>query len=166
MSDHAGSLSPQFWGGPDTTVLSEAHIFLVVKRDIDTPGDAADTGLWRMSTANASNHYPFTDGVIYDGTFSTTRKTVGNPTASLAAWRVVEVSSKANEWIFRLDGTELHNTATNTFEGRSSTGLASNGTDTLPGQIAGVYIFSSVLDLTDRTTIIDYINDRFALSSG
>ncbi len=77
--------------------------------------DSADRTPWEFQNAGLDSHYAFGDGNIYDGAFSTLRKTVGNPSPALTAWRIYEVRSAANDWEARLDGTSLFSTGTNTF---------------------------------------------------
>ena len=156
----------EHWVGPSMTALTAAHAFIVVKCDSEAIG-TADNGLWRFGTAADSDHYPWSDNNIYDGTLSSTRKTVGSH-AALTSWRVTEVVSISGEWTFKIDGTQLFTTGTNTVSGRSNPGLlttsVAGGGDFFKGYFAGLYIFSAKLT-TDRTTLITYINDRFALSS-
>jgi len=155
-------------GGADTTGLTGAHAFIVAKPD--TEGVTADTnGLWQLGPFAGGvedTYYPWTDGVIYDKTLTSARKTVGNPSMALDAWRVVEVVSVSGEFTFKLDGTQIFTTATNTFAGAANGRIMRNNSNSaLKGYVAGLYIFSAKLGSTDRTTLINYINSRFGLSS-
>jgi len=158
---HAGVA--QFWDGPSLASLTAAHIFIVVKCDTEGVG-TVDNGLWDLGTDSGNtDYYPWSDNNIYDGSLSNARKTVGTH-AALTSWRVVEVISTSSEWTYKLDGTQLFTTGTNTVAGRSNPLLMHNhGNDALKGYLAGFYIFSAKLT-TDRATMVAYINDRFALS--
>jgi len=153
----------QYWDGPDLSVLTAGHVFVIVKCDsegVDTVGN----GLWNLGTQSNDVFYPWTDSVIYDSTLSNSRKTVGDPTPALTSWRVVEVVSTSSEWTFKLDGSTIFTTGTNTVAGKTTPRLMRNNSgDALKGYLAGLYIFSAKLT-TDRATMVAYINDRFALS--
>lgn len=152
---------------PDFTGITAAHMFFVVKLDADPPVNSNESG-WSTITGDAVNslHFPFTDGTIYDGTFSTARKTTGNPAASLADWRVYEIISTSGEWTNKVDGTQVFTTATNTVSAPASSMFGQNlANHNLHGHLAGMYLFDAKLSSGDRTTLIDYINDRFGLSS-
>jgi hypothetical protein len=150
------------WLGPNMSALTAAHLFAVVK--VDT--DPADNAMWRMGGTGNDSRYPFSDGVVYEQAFSSVRHTVANPAVSLAAWRVYEVSSITNEWICRIDGTQLGTTKNpNTVSGASSPRVGCTNTGSMKGQIAGIYVYDTKLSSTNRDLQIAYVNDRFALSS-
>jgi len=166
--NHAPTTVSHYWNGPSLASLTAAHVFCVVKFDLDGLSDTVDNGLWGLGTnaaPSSTNHFPWTDGKIYDGTMSSVRKTVGFPAPqSITSWRVVEVISTSSEWTMLLDGTQKFTTATNTVAGNTAPRfMRSNGNDSLKGYVAGLYIFSAKLT-TDRATVVAYINDRFALS--
>lgn len=145
----------------DPSALTAAHLFMVVK--MVTEGTA--TGPWKWGTSASADHYAFTDGNIYDGSLSNTRRTVGNPTPLLTDWRVVEIISTGTEWTFNLDGTQLFTTGTNTVGITSSCKLGTNGSNTKDYDFAGGYLCSAKLSGADRTSLIAYINSRFGRSS-
>lgn len=68
---------------------------------------------WQMSGVAHANHFPYVDGVIYDGFGSTTRKILGNPALSLAAWRLYSVYSAPNDWQAFLNSNSLYSTTDN-----------------------------------------------------
>jgi hypothetical protein len=90
--------------------------------------------------------------------------------ASLAAWRVFEVVSVIDAlggWTAWLDGTLIHNNPSNIVSFTSNCiigALDTSGTLPWNGDIAGIYIFSAQITGTDRTDMVDYLNDRFGLS--
>lgn len=150
---------------------SAGEVFLVVKLAAD-PTSSNKDGLWKMDGdgTNAVN-FPYNgDGKLYEGWGSTTRKSTGvDPTPSLAAWRLYNVSSKASEFKIRLDGTEIYSTATNTF---SSFGATRNlgrsvglfGNTYLYGDIAAIVIVDAVLSGTDRDTVENYLATIYGLT--
>lgn len=151
------------------TSQTEAELFVVVKLNNDPP-TTNKWGQWRFAGTGDNNAFPFTDGVIYDGFCSTLRKTVGNPTPSLAAWRLYNTSSAASSWIARLDGTQIFSTTSNVFSS-AATGtmgtfrlLGATASVNMDGFIAEVILFDHVLSAEDRTTVESYIADKYALT--
>jgi hypothetical protein len=140
-------------------------VFLIVKADNDPGVSSAQSGLWNTSTDSNNTHYPFTDGIIYDSTGSSARKTVGNPAAALTSWRVVEVVTKSGSWTYWLDGTQLFTTGTNTVSFGNNAKLGQSVTTPfLVGYVAGMYLYSAELSAPDRAVLVSYINTRFGLS--
>lgn len=151
------------WNGPNMGALTAAHWFAVVIVDADN----SDGALWELGALDSGDsRYPFTDGNIYEHAFSSVRYTVGNPAPSLTTWRVVEVSSIVNEWIYKIDGTQIGSTQNpNTVGGKTNPRLGCTASGTFPGQIAGMYLCSAKLSSPDRSDLITYINNRFGLSA-
>ncbi len=148
----------------DPSALTGAHAFFVIKSDDDPP--ASSKIPWLFGTSGNKDLYPFTDSSIYCGAFSTSRRTVGNPAAALTSWRVFEVISVSGEYTVKLDGTQLFTSGTNTVAILNNCHFGSNnGANGWDGQMAGLYICSAKLSVGDRTAMIDYINNRFGLSS-
>lgn len=164
VSRHVLGATPKAWTGPSMKTLKAAHLFIIVKINNDPPASATKTGLVTLGSSGSNSHYPFTDGSIYDDSFSTTRQTVGNPTPALTSWRLYEIISTTTEWTALLDGTQLFTTATNTpsFLGNNLTTLGTNlgSLQALEGDIAGVYMFVAKLG-SERTEVVNYINARF-----
>lgn len=151
---------------PDMSALTASHFFLVIKIDADPPVSGAG-GLHRNSSGSTDAHYPFNDSNIYECWGTSSRLTVGNPAAALTSWRVYEVISISGEFTVLLDGTQLNTRATNTVGWNSTTRpfgqtAAGNWTN---GYWAGAYQFSAKITGADRTSLINYINSRFGLSS-
>lgn len=141
--------------------------FIVVKVDTDPPGNGAYTGLWAMgSTGTFSSHYPWTDGIIYEAFGAANRKTTVNPTPSLADWRVYNVSSAASDWKSRLDGTQIHSTASNTvvFTTVPYIGRSADVAYCLDGDIAAVLLYDTVLSSGNRDSLETYLGDRFGIT--
>jgi hypothetical protein len=102
--------------------LSAIEAFYVFKVDLDPAfGVDAVAGalLGNWGTDTAGEHEPFSDGNVYLGFCSTVRKTVGDPTPSLASPRIISMRSAASDWTYAIDGTTFYTTATNTFATRS-----------------------------------------------
>lgn len=102
---------------PDLSALTSGEIFAVLKKAADpsTGGAGGSGGIHQIGlVAAGSTHVPFTDGVIYDASGSTVRKTAGNPTPSLASPFLYDVWSATTDWSLRLNRASFFTTAVNT----------------------------------------------------
>ncbi|HET6518855.1 MAG TPA: hypothetical protein VFG47_03430 [Geminicoccaceae bacterium] len=141
--------------------LTQAEVFVAVKLASDPPPSNATAGLWILSSASAG-WFPFpSEGNVYEGALSTTRRNIGNPAPSLAAMRVYGIVSTPAEWTVRLDGAEFFTTGTNTFQayttprvGISNTGVA------LAGDLVE-FILCAPLDATTRQQVVNYLTGRW-----
>ncbi len=148
---------------PDfATGFTAGHLFIVVKIDNDPPASGGVAGCpLRVSTSGGdASFYPFTDGVVYENWGSTTRKTVANPTPSLAAWHVYEIVSKASSWKAFINGTQIGSTDTgNTVGFVSVLRIALNAnSNRLDGRIAEIIWYSAEKTGADLTAIKTYLN--------
>jgi len=154
------------YNGPDMSAITAGHVFIIPVVDAETAN-----GLWQIGTGGTPV-YPFF-GDIYENAMSTARvgNPTGNPTAALTSYVVYEITSITNEWITKVNGTQLGSTITTNTVGLPAAPLlganqiGGSSDSTLNGYIAGMYLFSAKLGSTDRTSMINYINGRFALSS-
>lgn len=156
--------SSNFMNLPDfLTGFSAGEIFLVIKLNNDPP-TVGSGGLWEFGSAAQASHYPFTDGVIYDAFGTDTRKTTVNPTPTLAAWRLYNVSSASGAWTSRLDTTQLFTTATNTVAWTTAPKFGTSSTFFTDGDIAEILIYSSILSSADRSSLSSFLSSKYALS--
>lgn len=149
--------------------LSEGEMFVVIKLVNDPPNVSSKAGAWNFGSSSNRSHYPFTDGVVYESFGSTARKNTGDPTPSLASWRLYNPASSSTEWTSRIDGSVHFTTATNTVGFPSSAiEFGSNyvgGTrEFVDGDIAELIIYDNVLSSAYRTTVEDYIADKYGLT--
>lgn len=153
----------QFLSNASALSGSAAHVFAVFQINTDPPAVAANCGLWRLGTAASVSAVPFTDGIIYDEAYSTTRQTTVNPTPSLTSVHCYEVISTGSEWTSLLDGVQLFTTATNTFSA-NATWLIGNSAagNFLDGKLAELLVCNAK-QTTNRPQIVSYLNARYAL---
>lgn len=141
--------------------LSEAEVFATLKMVADPAASSASAGLWTLNNGSAFHtHHPWTDGVIYDNTFSTTRKTVGNVTPALTNWHVYSIRSASGDWEAYIDNTSVFSTGTNTVElpaGTSTLGMSANFSHFFDGWIAELVIYPFTLDSTQRGDVYDFL---------
>jgi hypothetical protein len=117
-----------------------------------------------------ATHVPFTDGVIYDGTGSTSRYTCGAPVGGvdLSQPVVYEVRSASGAWSNWFNGTQQFASATNTvgFPSAPEIGgdspIAPSGTY-FDGQIAELALYSRVLRADERAALVGYLEARYRL---
>jgi hypothetical protein len=106
-------------------------MIFVVFTVVNDPGLGIDysTPPWGNSgTDTQVDHWPWTDGNIYDGTLSTTRKTAGDPVPSLKDGTLSTIYSASSDWRLWINGSLLFSTTSNTFTvGTSYIGYQTKG---------------------------------------
>jgi len=144
--------------------LTSAEVFIAGIRDADPPTDPT-SGFWFYgSQSGVDNHVPYMDGNIYDAWGSTARKTVGNPTPSLASKFLYNISSASGAWTARLNGTQIFTTATNTVGFRTAPLLGkSEGAYYYKGKFGSKLLLNTVATTTQRTLINAYFNTKYAI---
>ncbi|MDR0353471.1 MAG: fibronectin type III domain-containing protein, partial [Opitutaceae bacterium] len=139
--------------------------FVVLKAASATP--SAGRSLWLMGSYgnNFSNYYPYTNGTLADYFGAGTQRSLGAPVADITQWHVYNVSSKAGEWVARLNGAAQHRAATNTVYWPAAPLLGGNGSNAFfDGGIAEVLVFDKVLSAAERATMQDYLVGRHRLA--
>jgi hypothetical protein len=160
----------RFDGGNDNFGFASAFMsgssagtaFYVYKAAFDpaTTGSGAPLSGWGSS--GSASHFPFTDGNVYEGFGTTSRKSCGNPTPSLTSPRIISNVSAANDWRLYIDGSLFFSTATNTvgWGATPSIGTASNSVN---GDIAEVYILPYAATTTQRQDVESWLNTKYAI---
>jgi len=124
-----------------------------------------------QSGGSEFNHYPYTDSNIYDDFGSSSRKTVGNPTPSLANWHIASFHSQSASWKYYLNGTSFFSTGTNTVGWISTPKLgrqhrADLNTDAwYNGNLAELCLFSEFLSDANRQKVEGYLAYKYGLQS-
>ena len=152
--------------------LTAATYFIVLKIAVDPPTVESKTGHPIMFIYNdirngGASHYTYLDGNIYDTSMTTSRKTVGNPSPNLTNFHLYNVSATSNSWTARLNKTQLFTTATNTFSQEERTIGRSVGSNAVfyyfNGDISELIVYNSVLSANDRTSIENYLYQKWGL---
>ena len=152
----------------DTDAWSGATIFAVGRFALDPPVDSAKTGLWDFNTSDLTTVFPFTDSNCYDGTFTSARKSTGNPTPSLASAYVMSITSGASNYCVRFNGTPHFFSATNTFEGRNTgtncvlgKSSTANFTAFMNGVFAEIILYEGALGDGARDAVEAYLRGKY-----
>lgn len=96
------------------------------------------SSLWSWGSWADQSYFTFSNGSVYDYFGSTVRKGPFAPGVTIQnQWRRYGVHSAAGDWAARIDGTQIHSTATNTVSFPASGGQQPIiGDSTYPNQIA------------------------------
>ena len=87
--------------------------FMVIKCNAD-PSVASQTP-WDFGSSGFQTYYTvITSGDVFEHFGNDTWRSVGNPTPSLASWRLYNVWSAANDYNVNLDGSSIFSSGTNT----------------------------------------------------
>lgn len=153
------------------TGWTAAEVFYVAKRNADPPATQIGAGPLLVAGTQAdvpAEVEPFTDSNIYIATFSTVRKSVGNPTPSLASSRIINIQSASGAWTYVIDTTQHFTTATNTV-GLPSTprvGYATFGGNDyyFDGVWGELLVVPAILSTPDREKVEGYLAHRWGLA--
>jgi hypothetical protein len=144
---------------------TSGELMMVLKMAADPAASSGSSGLVYFSSAGFSTHYPFTDGNVYDGFGTDTRKSTGNPSVSLAGWHVYDAWSASGDWTLQINGSTHFSTGTNTvhFGTNPILGRSLGFTEHMDGWIAGLFYFNAKLSSGDRADMLTYINGKWGV---
>jgi hypothetical protein len=147
-----------------------ATAFYVCKRVTDPAVSVGTTGPvlgdWGTAAGSFGNHFPWTDGVIYDHFGTAARKTCGNPTVSLTSWRLISQLTAASDWRFYIDGSLFFSTDANNVAWRAGPkiGVSYNYSYYYYGDIAEILIFPTALSPADRLAVERYLGAKWGIT--
>jgi hypothetical protein len=103
--------------GFNSAFATETTTMIVARRTNATPSAGSDWGFAAMGKNNGSAAFPYADGKLYCGWWSTTNvMTNVTPTGvNFADTFVLVIRSKDGQWNCRINAVEQFNTGTNTF---------------------------------------------------
>jgi hypothetical protein len=145
-----------------TFSASSVTMFMTVKAKNDPP-ISQNSGFVKFGTDSLNNHYPFTDSNIYDDSFSSTRKSVGNPITALNQLNLYNVASTNTQWTAWLNTNQIFTTGINTVQINTNPKIGSKGV------LFGMNNFISELIIypsdqsSNRTGIEININDFYSI---
>lgn len=157
------------------TGFPEGEIFIILKNvaDPQLAGSESKTGIHRFgSHASDNDHYPYTDGVIYDGFGSNTRTGVYNPTTSLTSFHRYNVSARQagpptlgpDYWTIRINAESASNIFSNTVAWTTAPTLGKGiGSFYYDGIMREVLIFSRWLSHGERAYVDSYLKREHSM---
>lgn len=162
---------PEFFEGTETA----GEVFILVSSANDPGVSPRSIALMYLGSTHADvDLYPFTDGNIYDGCFSTVRKNTGSPFSSLKSFMVYNIRSTNGSYIGNFNGFNYYSTATNTFT-RAATnssmgtqrriGRAGTASFWFTGYVCEVFVFNRILNAAERQSVWDYLYVKWGLLS-
>jgi hypothetical protein len=149
--------------------LSAAEAFIVLKVAADPAATDNTSGFWSLTSSTEDSHIPYSDGNVYDSFGTDGRKSTGNPTLSMASWRLYNVQSAASAWTNRIDGAVHFGTGVNAVGFSQTTHLTlgvswSSGTYMMDGWIAEFIFYDHVLSAAVRDQVEAYIATKYGLT--
>ena len=144
--------------------LTQGEVFVVLK----STGTQVDTNtLWMMGDDYiwGPQQYPQSDGTIYENFGTRNGKGTGPPIQALNQVNLYGVSSKAGEFVTRLNGQEQYRTASNTvfFPTAPLLGGGVYGRHRFGGDVAEVIIFDRSLSQSERDSVQYYLADKYLI---
>lgn len=150
-------------------------IYMVLKNNNDPSVSETLSGMARFGNSTGGStvwHHPWTDGAIYCEFGTTSRKSYGNPTPSLASWRIQSVHSASADHGMYIDGVLFASTGTNTVGWDSSPkfGRSTRDPDTTPsyryfyGWAAEVILVKAKLSQANREKMEGYLAHKWGLT--
>jgi hypothetical protein len=140
-------------------VTEGATMYAVVRNDNEN-----NSILHSFGGKDATYHFPFSDGNIYDGFGSSSRKSVGNPAPTMVEWRLYTWKSRDGEWKLFMDGAQIFTTATNTLDFdplAKDLGQADNG---WRGHFAELLVTDAYDDEAQQEEMQTYLADKWGLT--
>lgn len=147
------------WRAPNWNAsgFTEGTGIAVLKKTADP--SAAGGVWWTLANHGAFNHFPYTDGNIYDGFASTTRRS-WNPTPPLTSWHIYSARSRAGLWKANLDGVEQISDTSNAVDFGASTSILQEKNEL---HLAAMLVFAKYLDAGELNALGRYLGERFRI---
>lgn len=139
-------------------------VFAVHQKNSDPPASGEDAMfINRTGTDGNADVFPYQDGRLISGFFSTVRKTVSVARPSLAAPNTVYIESAPNSYVIRINGASYFSTTTNTVASRADSRLGHSGGAAFHGFINEIILFKRILSDYDRQLVEYYLSDKYAI---
>jgi hypothetical protein len=158
-----------FAAAPLLTVTA-ASAFFVAQLDNDPPLNRKQAGapLGDWGSSAEENHFPFTNGVIFEDFMSSTRYSAGNPSLSMATSPfLASMNSAPGSWQLFIDGSSQFSATTNTVGAGTSPKIGRStdllNQDYMDGRIAEIVVFDQALPTFDRQKVEGYLAHKWGL---
>jgi hypothetical protein len=155
--DFSGANAMSFAAAPLASTTSALAVF-VFQLDADPPSTAIGPVLGDWGTGSQANHFPYSDGVIYENFMTNFRKTCGNPTPSMATNACVASMTSANGlWELYINGSLLYTTSSNTYAIGGSPRIGASSVFYVDGRIAEIAVVANSTSTTTRQLLEGYL---------
>ena len=148
--------------GFSTFSATSVEGFLVVKTKADPP-EYLNSGFIDIGSSESDNHFPYVNGIIYDGFGSTSRKTVGDPTTPLNQVNLYNVLSASGEWTARLNTTQIFTTSSNSVGISATPKISSRNSTYGMNNFISEFIIYPSNQSANRTGISTNINTYYGI---
>jgi hypothetical protein len=144
---------PNFLSG-----TTQGEMFVVLKAASDPP--ASNQSAMRLGPYG--DEYPAADGTISEDFGTISARNLGHPLQPLNQYNVYNVQADSN-WTARLNGTTLLASTNNQFAASGSP-LLGSAAYPFAGDIAEIMVFNRTLTPGERTSVQNYLNQRYAVA--
>ena len=148
---------------------SEAAMYTILAVKSDPPAATGETGLYRIQNNGNDNHFPYVDGNVYDGFFSTSRKSTGNPSQDLRSLHLINMISKSGFYSLSIDAASHYQTTTNVIgvvSGEYKYGQSDNGIAAyLNGYQSDLIFVSGALSSSDNSKMEGFLAHTNSIAS-
>lgn len=141
---------------------TEASCYFVLKADDESAGASQ---VIQVVGGGAGDLYPWGGGNMYHAFCSTTQTSAGNPTGSLATWRILNMHSKASDKGIYLDGISEFSSGTNTVKTDAVTNTISynNPSNNFTGLVGEIIYTNAKQTTLNRQKTEGYLAWRWGL---
>lgn len=133
--------------------------FVVLK---STPSPSVHRGLWFMG--GGDTFYPVSSGAIQESFGSTVAYTGTLPAQPLDQYHLYNIGAQSGQWASRHNGAPYLTQAANVVGFPAGPLLGRSSGSFLTGDVAEIMIYDHVLTETERETVADYLNRKYAFT--
>jgi hypothetical protein len=165
--------SNQWWNGPSLTSLVEGEIVATLFVDNSPALSTPTSGIGYFGTSIFIDHYPFTDGNIYNGWGSASRYNVGHPAFDLKVKHCLDiVSSRNSDFTLNINNSVVFASTNNVansasfspapFIGKSQ--VSQGITSYFTGTMTELLLWSPTLSSAQRNAVWTDIHNYYGLA--
>ena len=144
------------------SAFTAAEMFVVLRNVTEATSAGFMGGAW--GTSGSAQHYPFSDGQVYEPWGTTIRHTLGNPTPSLLDPHLYNVRTAPGSYVAEINGAPFYSSASNTVGfGAGTVGFGFNSFFYFDGVIAEFVMYNRVLTADERLDVEDYLQTKWGL---
>lgn len=143
------------------TGFTVGDVFMLLRAEYDPAIRTVAFSCFGSSGDN--DHYPWTDGIIYNTFGTNVRKTVGNISPYLGKYHVLRILSKSGTWSMWIDDVQVFTTASNTVGWTTAPSIGKGvGSFFWDGRLAEMFLYSQERSGAEATALVSYLNGVYA----